>query len=97
MFTVILEWNFDLNRFPGEMVGNGNKFILVVGDRRRNTSKTSCVVSFPEDRNSPLKILVVDSVSEDPDSVVVLLCCQIDSGRGFTVFPFKKSQKHGLR
>lgn len=55
MFTVILERNFDLNRFPGEMVGNGNKFILVVGDRRRNTSKTSCVVQFSRGQEFSVK------------------------------------------
>ncbi|XP_039739365.1 uncharacterized protein LOC120619205 isoform X1 [Pteropus medius] len=45
--------------------------------------------SFPEDSNSPLKTLVVDSVSENADG-------QIDSGQGFAVFPCKKSQKCGL-
>ncbi|XP_015448269.1 uncharacterized protein LOC107195962 isoform X2 [Pteropus alecto] len=53
--------------------------------------------SFPEDSNSPLKTLVVDSVSENADSILVPLSCQIDSGQGFTVFPCKKSQKCGLR
>ncbi|XP_023375872.1 uncharacterized protein LOC105301687 [Pteropus vampyrus] len=53
--------------------------------------------SFPEDSNSPLKTLVIDSVSENADSVLVPLRCQIDSGQGFAVFPCKKSQKCGLR
>lgn len=55
--------------------------------------------SFPADGNAQLKILVVNSVSETPDSTIALLLCQMDSGQGFAVFPFQKSQKcgHGER